>query len=203
VLVCGICGGVGGGLFVRAILLPDRGPLARIARWQRHSPVLFATACGLALAGLGVLSSGVIYGTGYAEARGLIQATHAEAALFGLQKLAANILSYWAGIPGGIFSPALAVGAGMGNTIAGLMPEASASAVAVVGMAAFLAGVTQTPITAAVISLELTADHSMIIPIMAVCLLARAISSLVCRVPVYRAFAARLVEEFRRGQSGA
>jgi len=203
VLLCGICGGIGGGLFVRAILLPDRGPFARIAAWRQRSPILFAATCGLALAGLGLVSGNVIYGTGYAEARGLIQATHAEAAAFGLQKLAANVLSYWAGIPGGIFSPALAVGAGMGNTIAGLMPAANASAVAVLGMAAFLAGVTQTPITAAVISLELTADHSMIIPIMAVCLLARAVSSLVCRVPVYRAFAARLVEEFRRGRSGA
>jgi hypothetical protein len=42
----------------------------------------------------------------------------------------------------------------------------------------------------------------MIIPIMAVCLLARAFSALVCRVPVYRAFANRLVEEFERSRAG-
>lgn len=173
VLLCGVCGGIGGGLFARAILLPQRGPLARIADWQRRSPVVFATVCGLTLAGLGVLSGSAIYGTGYAEAHGLIQATHEKAAAFGLLKLAANILSCWAAIPGGIFSPALTVGAGMGNTIA------------------------------AVISLELTSDHSVIIPIMAVCLLARGISSLVCRVPVYRAFAARLLDQFERERNTA
>jgi H+/Cl- antiporter ClcA len=65
-------------------------------------------------------------------------------------------------------------------------------------MAAFLAGVTQAPITAAVISLELTANQSMVIPIMAVCLLSRGMSSLACRTPVYRAFAGRLVDEYER-----
>ena len=124
---------------------------------------------------------------GLQQAHGLVQATHVQAAAFGLLKLGANMLSYWAGISGGILSPALTVGAGMGNTLAGLMPAADGSAVALLGMGAFLAGVTQTPLTAAVISLELTADHSMIIPIMAVCLLARGVSSLVCRRPVYRA----------------
>jgi H+/Cl- antiporter ClcA len=200
VLACGVCGGLGGGLFARAILLTDTERLAWIAKWQRSAPILFAATCGLALAGLGVWSGSTIYGTGYAQAHGLIQATHQEAASFGLLKLGANILSYWAGIPGGIFSPALSVGAGMGNTLAGLMPSADPAAVVLLGMAAFLSGVTQTPLTAAVISLELTADHSVIIPIMAVCLLARAMSSLVCRVPVYRAFAMRLVEQHRSEQ---
>ena len=198
IALCGICGGIGGGLFSRAILLSDTGPLARIAALRRRNPVVFAAACGLALAGIGVASGGVVYGTGYAEAHGLVQETHGAAALFGLLKLSANILSYWAGIPGGIFSPALAVGAGMGHTISILIPDADAGAVILLGMAAFLAGVTQAPITSAVISLELTANQSMIIPIMAVCVLSRGMSSLVCRTPVYRAFAERLVDEFER-----
>ncbi|MGH8124205.1 MAG: chloride channel protein, partial [Rudaea sp.] len=139
--------------------------------------------------------------TGYAEARDLVQSTHGEAAQFGLLKLAANILSYWAGIPGGIFSPALAVGAGMGNTLASLLPSADTAAVVLLGMAGFLAGVTQAPLTAAVISLELTANQSMVIPIMSVCLLARAISALFSPEPVYRAFAMRLVTEFEAQQA--
>jgi H+/Cl- antiporter ClcA len=198
ILLCGICGGIGGGLFSRLILLSDTGPLGRIAALRRRAPVLFAAACGLALAGIGVASGSVVYGTGYAEAHGLVQETHGAAAVFGLLKLAANILSYWAGIPGGIFSPALAVGAGMGHTISILLPAADGGAVILLGMAAFLAGVTQAPITSAVICLELTANQSMVIPIMAVCLLARGVSSLACQKPVYRAFAERLVEEFEQ-----
>jgi H+/Cl- antiporter ClcA len=200
IILCGVCGGLGGGLFARVILLSNRAPLGYIASLRGRAPVAFAAGCGIVMALLGLASGGTVYGTGYAEAHELVQATHGEAFAFGLLKLAANIVSYWAGIPGGIFSPALAVGAGMGHTLAGLLPAADGSAVVLLGMAAFLAGMTQAPITAAVISLELTANQSMVIPIMAVCLLARGMSSLACPRPVYRVFADRLVEEFERQQ---
>ncbi|MGH8162740.1 MAG: chloride channel protein [Rhodanobacteraceae bacterium] len=203
VLLCGVCGGIGGGLFSRIILLGDRGPLARIAALRRRAPVLFAIGCGLARAISGIASGSTIYGTGYAQARDLVQATHGTAFAFGWEKLGANILSYWAGIPGGIFSPALAVGAGMGHTLAAIMPAGDSSAMVLLGMAAFLAGVTQAPITSAIISLEMTAIQNMVIPILAVCLLARGISSLICHTPVYRAFADRLTAEFERREKNA
>ena len=198
IALCGVCGGIGGGLFSRVILLADRGPLEFVAALRHRSPVMFAAGCGLALAVLGIASGSVIYGTGYAEARAMIQETHGAAAAFGLLKLGANILSYWAGIPGGIFSPALAVGAGMGHTISVVLPSTDQGAVILLGMAAFLTGVTQAPITSAVISLELTANQNMVIPIMAVCLLARGVSALVCHTPVYRAFAIRAINEFEK-----
>ena len=194
IALCGICGGVGGGVFVRAILLGG-APFTRIAALRRRAPVAFAAGCGVVLALIGIASGSTVYGTGYAEAHGLVQSTHGAAAAFGLAKLGANIVSYWAGIPGGIFSPALAVGAGMGHTLASLLPTTDASAIVLLGMASFLAGVTQAPITAAVISLELTANQSMVIAIMATCLIARAMSSLVSPKPVYRAFAERLLDE--------
>lgn len=203
VIACGLIGGLAGGAFVRAILLSDRGPLARIAALRQRAPILFAAGCGLALAGLGLVSANTVYGTGYEQARSLIQSAHGEATAFGAFKLCANIISYWAGIPGGIFSPALAVGAGIGQMIAWLLSSAHSSAVVLLGMAGFLAGVTQTPITAAVISFELTANHSMIIPIMAVSLLARGISSLVSPTPVYRAFADRLIAQFEHGRDAS
>jgi H+/Cl- antiporter ClcA len=200
VLLCGVCGGIGGGLFARLILPADSGPLARLGELRRRGPVRFAAMCGLALAVLGILSGGTVYGTGYTQAHELVQATHATGASFGLLKLAANTLSYWAGIPGGIFSPALAVGAGMGESLAALLGGTDSNTVVLLGMAAFLAGVTQAPLTAAVISMELTANQSLIIPILAVCLLARGLSSVPCPTPIYRAFAARLVDEFEHQQ---
>ncbi len=198
VLACAVCGGLGGGLFSRLIILSDHGPLAKLAAFRKRAPVSFAFGCGLLLAILGVTSGSVVYGTGYEQAQGLIDTTHSAAASFGLAKLAANLLSQWAGLPGGIFSPALAVGAGMGHTLSAIVTSAPAAAVVLLGMAAFLSGVTQTPITAAVISLELTNNHSMVISIMAVCLLSRAISSLVCPVPVYRALANGIIAEYEQ-----
>ena len=60
---------------------------------------------------------------------------------------------------------------------------------------AYLAGVTQAPLTSAVISMELSGNHDFVLPIMAACLLGRTFSSLVCKTPIYRAFAQRLVHE--------
>jgi hypothetical protein len=129
---------------------------------------------------------------------GLAAIAFAQASNFAYR---ANILSYWAGIPGGIFSPALAVGAGMGHTLAGFLPATDASAIVLLGMASFLSGVTQAPITAAVISLELTANQNVVIPLMAVCLLSRGVASMVSPKPVYRAFADRLIAEFEHSRA--
>jgi len=195
VLLCGVLCGLAGGLFARLILLEGNRVLSRIAAIRARWPIAFAASCGLALAIIGIISAGSVYGTGYDQARAILQQAAAPGAGFGGYKFLANIVSYWAGIPGGIFSPALAVGAGLGHNIALLLPDSPPAAVVLLGMAAYLAGVTQAPLTSAIISMELTANQAMIIPILAVCLLARASSALFCHTPVYRAFAQRLVEQ--------
>lgn len=202
VLLCGGVCGLAGGLFARLILLDGAHIFMRIAALRTRWPLPFAASCGLALALLGLASGSTVYGTGYDQAHAILQgAATAPSEAFGMLKFAANVVSYWAGIPGGIFSPALAVGAGLGHNISALVPGADPSAVVLLGMAGYLAGVTQAPLTSAIISMELTNNQSMVIPILAVCLLARAASSLVCRVPVYKAFAQRLGDEFERQRS--
>jgi hypothetical protein len=52
-----------------------------------------------------------------------------------------------------------------------------------------------------VIAMELTDDHAMAIPIMAACLLARAVASLFCPTPVYKDFAERMVQDFEQQQA--
>ncbi len=202
VLATGIICGLLGGLFARLILLSRHGPLAYIGRLRARAPVLFATGCGLALALIGMFSHNTIYGTGYDQARAFVQeAASTPGQSFGIAKLLANVVSYWAGIPGGIFSPALAVGAGLGHNIAYFLPSVPASAVVLLGMSAYLAGVTGAPLTSAVIAMELTNNQDMVIPIMAACLLARAAASLFCPTPVYKDFAERMVQDFERQQA--
>lgn len=199
VLLCGVICGVAGGVFARLILLEGIPGLTRVAAVRARWPILFAAACGFALALLGLASDGNVYGTGYDQARAILEnAPVIPLDAFGLLKFLANVVSYWAGIPGGIFSPALAVGAGIGHNLASLIPDAQPSAVVLLGMAGYLAGVTQAPLTSAVISMELVDNRDMAIPILAVCLLARAVSAIVLRVPVYKVLANRLVEEFER-----
>ncbi|WP_430390526.1 chloride channel protein [Dyella sp. 20L07] len=196
VLATGIVCGLAGGLFARLILPNDHGLRGIVGRLRARQPVVFAAACGLALVLLSQLTHTGLYGTGYAQAKQILE-NHSDTVMsFGVLKFMGNIASYWAGIPGGIFSPALAVGAGLGNNLSAILPGVDPSAVALLGMAAYLSGVTQAPLTATVISMELTANQQMVLPIMATCLLARAASSLLSRKPVYRALADRLIEGY-------
>lgn len=198
VLATGIVCGLAGGLFARLILPHDTGFRGVIGRLRARQPVLFAAACGLALVLLSELTHTGLYGTGYAQAKEILENHTDTVQSFGVLKFLGNIASYWAGIPGGIFSPALAVGAGLGSNLTAMLPDVDPSAVALLGMAAYLSGVTQAPLTATVISMELTANQQMVLPIMATCLLARAASSLLSRKPVYRALADKLIEGYEQ-----
>ncbi|MEO6227156.1 MAG: chloride channel protein [Thermomonas sp.] len=194
ILLCGSVAGLAGGVFSRIILLVMDGRPRWLGHLRNTHPVLFAAACGLMLACLGMAFGAGAFGTGYEQARGLIQGHALVGHEFGLMKLVANLLSYVAGIPGGLFSPALAVGAGIGHNLSVLLPQVDPSAFVLLGMCAYLTGVTQAPLTSAVISMELTDNSGMLLPILATVLLARAASSMVNKVPIYKALAQRLVD---------
>ncbi len=197
VVACGVCGGLAGGLFSRALLLFAHGLPGAAGRWIARHPVGFAALCGLAVAVIGWASQGATYGTGYAQARALVNGGDTEGGFF-LLKLAATVVSYVSGVPGGIFAPSLAVGSGLGRTIAGLLPGAPAGAVVLLGMVAYFSGVVQAPITATVIVMEMTDDGRVTVPLMATALLAFAVSRLVCPQPLYAA----LAERYLRSQEG-
>ena len=185
VAVCGLLGGLLGGLFATSLIEGTR----RIAPLARRHPVLLAFGCGLLLSGLGYLSGGMTYGTGYDEARHLIETGEEIHAAFPLLKLLATTVSYLSGIPGGIFAPSLSVGAGLGADLAGLFPGVPFGAMVLLGMVGYFTGVVQTPITAFVIVMEMTDNSQMLLPLMATAFIARGVSHLVCPRPIYRALA--------------
>ncbi len=156
--------------------------------------MLFAGACGLLLALLGLISGHHVFGTGYAETRALLDGQPQTDALFILWKFLANVVSYLAGIPGGLFSPSLAVGAGMAPWLVDWIPGIDLQTAGLLGMAAYLAGVTRTPLTATVITIELSHSQDMALPILAASLLASSISARISPVALYRAFANQLLD---------
>ncbi|HHB12953.1 MAG TPA: chloride channel protein [Chromatiales bacterium] len=185
ILSCGICGGLMGGLF--AALLIHGGKW--LMPWRARHPYWLAAGCALAVAILGIASGGITWGTGYGQARLLLEG-HADASLaYAPLKLLATVFSYWSGIPGGIFAPSLSAGAGVGAVLAPLFPDVAWTAVALLGMVAYFTGVVQTPITAVVIIMEMTNDHAMLLPMMATALIAEWCSRLVCHRPLYRVLA--------------
>ena len=187
--MCGVAGGLAGGIFSQLLVLSSRGLPGKLGTFARERPVAFGAACGLLLAVIGLASGGTTYGTGYHEARKIVESTEALPATYGVLKLLASLVSYISGIPGGLFSPSLAVGAGLGANLALVVPYAPAAAVALLGMVAYFAGVVQAPITAFVIVMEMTDNHDMLLPLMATALIATGISRLVCNEPLYRALA--------------
>ncbi len=191
----GVLGGLFGGGFSRAlVIVADRlarpeSP-GRVWRWIRARPAMFAAGCGLVVAICGLLSHGSAFGTGYAQARALVQGEAQTPGLaFAAYKLVATLASSISAIPGGIFAPSLAVGAGLGADVAALLPSAPAQALVVLGMVAYFAGVVQAPITAFVIVAEMTGDHAMVVPLMLTALVAFFVSRLICAEGVYHALA--------------
>ena len=183
VLVCGIGGGALGAAFSGFALHFGQ----KIRRWAQPQPLkrmlALAGVCGLAIAVIGILSGGTTFGTGYEQARGAVEG-HALPLLFFVEKLAASFLSMISGIPGGIFAPSLAVGAGFGSTVGSLLGTSVALA-AILGMAGYFSGVVQAPMTAFVIILEMTGDHQAVIPIMAVSMIGYVTSRILSREPLY------------------
>lgn len=192
----GVVCGLAGGAFARALLLTPGFGLGRLAAVRARYPVRFAAACGAVLAAVSLLSGQHLYGSGYDQAKALLDGAHHGALEFGLLKGLATAVSYWSGIPGGLFAPALSIGAGLGGALAAVVPAADGPTVVVLGMAAFLAGMTQAPLTAAVIAFELTANHGLVVATLATCLVARAAAAPLCPVPLYRAFAQQVMQAF-------
>ena len=112
-------------------------------------------------------------------------------------KPAATMLCLGSGVPGGLFTPSLALGALLGAVLdhacSFFWPDVQPALVAVVGPGAVLAATTQGPISAVVLMMELTGqDRSFIAPL----LFAVVIATLVSRVIEPRSiYDARLTDE--------
>ncbi len=188
-LTCGVvCGLARRPLQPRCCCGSASRAIARGRRWRSRGRSPSRRVCGLALAVVGAVSGGLVFGTGYEETHAILTGGE-EHAGFGFAKLAATLISYLSGIPGGIFAPSLAVGAGLGHDIARLFPEQPAGALLLLGMGSYFSGVVQAPLTAFVIVLEMTQNAELALPLMAATLIAHAVSRTVCPRPLYKQLA--------------
>jgi CIC family chloride channel protein len=86
-------------------------------------------------------------------------------------KVLATASSVGSGSPGGVFTPTMLLGGGVGAlTAMGLhalgIPAGASGGYALVGMAAAVAGTTHAPIMAAVLAFEMTGDYAIVVPLM-------------------------------------
>ena len=172
------------------VTIPDVLP-SRAANWIKTHPVIFATACGLGVALCGFASDGAVYGTGYEQARAVLHHTGTVPLDYAPLKLLATALSSVSGIPGGIFSPSLSIGAGIGSDISHFFHHAAPGPIVLLGMVAYFTGVVRAPITGFVIVSEMSGDHSMLVALMATALIADGCARLINREGLYHMLAKR------------
>ena len=189
-LLLAIVAGAAGGLFSRLVLVGSRGLPGFVGRLQGRAPVLFALVCGIAIAAIGWISGGLTFGTGYEEAKTILESNAQMPWLYAPTRALATLISYLSGLPAGLFAPSLSVGAGLGQSFADLFGYGARSEYAVLGMCGYLAGVTQAPLTAFVIVMEMTTGHEGLVPLMITAALATAISKFFSP-SLYRALAER------------
>jgi CIC family chloride channel protein len=106
-------------------------------------------------------------------------------------------VSYAALTPGGLFAPMLVLGAQIG-LLFGILCQLlfpnlhiQPEGFAVVGMAAFFAGVVRAPLTGIVLVVEMTASVNMLLPILSASFAAMLVPTLLRNAPIYESLGAR------------
>ena len=185
-IVCGLLGAA----FNGALLHWELWMPKPLQAWRANRPLRYALVVGLAIAALGVATGGETWGSGYDQARHLLEGAAPLSPGYAVTKWTAMVVSYMAGIPGGLFSPSLSIGAGLAQWVHAAFAWAPLPALIALCMTGYLAAVTQSPLTSFVIVMEMTNGTGMIIPMMATALLAARISGLFTP-PLYEALATK------------
>lgn len=138
---------------------------------------------GLAVGMIGIALPQV-FGNGYQFMNTVLAGNHAWylLALLIIAKMVATSITLGSGLPGGMFAPCLFLGAvsggAFGHLLAQIFPAAGLSpgAYALVGMGAFLAAATHSPMTAIFLLFEITDSYQVIVPIMLTCVIGTSIA---------------------------
>ena len=149
-----------------------------------RSPWMRITLGALIIGALDLLFRQDLWGHGHQSLNLGIVAARSGLFLLGLTaaKLIATAVTFGAGGTGGVFTPALFIGATLGGAFGvvaqHLFPASPVlpGAMALVGMAGLVAGATHAPLTAIFMVFEMTGDYALILPLMLTSVLAYMVS---------------------------
>ena len=175
----GIVGALAAALFVRFLYFMED----RFDGW-RFPPYLKPAVGGLALGLVGYFWPQV-FGTGFSTIERALNGTLALQLLVVLifAKILATSLTLGSGASGGVFAPALFIGAVVGGAYGHLVHAAfpavtaTSGAYATVGMAVVFAAAARAPITAIVILFEMTLDYKIMLPLMVATVVATVVAA--------------------------
>ena len=190
--VLGVAGGLVSVTFTKLLL----GMRARFLRFPQNT-VWFQPVAGGLVVGLMGLFVPQVLGVGYGYVGDVLNGRMAFTLMVVLLvlKLLAVTTSYASGNAGGIFGPALFIGAMLGGVVGTvahrLLPgyTATAGAYALVGMGAVFAGIVRAPMTSVLMIFEMTQDYAVIVPLMISNLVSLFLASRLQPQPIYEALA--------------
>jgi CIC family chloride channel protein len=190
--VLGVAGGLVSVAFTKLLL----GMRARFLRFPQNT-VWFQPVAGGLLVGLVGWFVPQVLGVGYGFVGDALNGNMAfkMMLLLVVLKLLTVTTSYASGNAGGIFGPALFIGAMLGGAVGTvahhLFPAYTATpgAYALVGMGAAFAGIVRAPMTSVLMIFEMTQDYAVIVPLMIANLVSLFIASRLQHEPIYEALA--------------
>jgi chloride channel protein, CIC family len=168
--------------------------MQKLAVWVR--PAIGGLVTGvLAVAVMLLVHEPGITGGGYVGLAGALSGNLGVEVLLvmGAAKLVATVFSYASGGAGGIFAPALFMGAMLGGAFGALdvylfgHPHSEVGSFALVGMGAVFAGVVRAPITSVLIIIEMTAGYGLTLPLMIANMVAYGVARHMRPTPIYEA----------------
>ncbi|NTW63629.1 MAG: chloride channel protein [Chlorobiaceae bacterium] len=168
----GILAGLSAVLFIRVYYIIEEWFERIELRWK--IPVWAMPAIGGFMAGLICIWFPGLYGFSYEAINNAVVGNESWTNMVGIYLLKPVVaaLSVGSGGSGGMFAPAMKMGAmlgGMfGNTVHMLFPEitATSGAYALVGMGALTAGIMRAPLSVILILFEITGQYEIVLPIM-------------------------------------
>jgi CIC family chloride channel protein len=153
--------------------------------------------------GIGGLIEPQALGVGYDNLSAMLHGNVLPAAALLLLVVKAVIWSValGSGTSGGVLAPLLIMGGAMGTMLAGFMPWGSSGFWALLAMAATMGGTMRSPLTATFFAVELTGNTHVLLPLIAACGTAHAVTVLLMRRSILTEKVARrghhLVREYR------
>lgn len=190
--VLGVAGGVVSAVFTKLLLWMR----ARFLRFPQKT-VWFQPVAGGLLVGLTGYFVPEVLGVGYGYVGDALNGNMAFKMMLVLVvlKLLTVTTSYASGNAGGIFGPALFIGAMLGGAVGFVahhfFPAYTAlpGAYALVGMGAAFAGIVRAPMTSVLMIFEMTQDYAVIVPLMIANLVSLFVAFQLQHEPIYEALA--------------
>lgn len=166
-LVAAVVGGLAGlygGVFGKSLFFLIQWRKKLTSTLRKH--ICFALVLSVLFIGLTLFSHGLSIGSGAEGIGSVLFENKPVTYLDSIIRFLASQVSFLVGGAGGIFAPALSVGAYFGAGIANIIPGVDPHLLVLVGMSAFLTGVTHAPFTSLVLVVEMTDRSGAIFPLM-------------------------------------